>query len=133
MFVVILLWFLPHLPCPSGASQAVTLLAVPPTYVRAATCVLYPTSYFLSYSNTTVLLSFASLRYVSQQRRFVPSLSISVGYSPPAANNFCVPFGLLRLRVCHTFCRSKKKQKVTPNPCMIRCCPMPYGLSWAAP
>ena len=59
-----------------------------------------------------------SLNYV----RFVSSVSISAGHSPPAAHNFCVPFGLLRLRVCHAFCK-RKKQKDTPNPCVIRCCP----------
>jgi len=39
-----------------------------------------------------------------------------------------VPFGLLRLRVCHTFCK-EKKQKDTPNPCVIRCCPTHSVLS----
>ncbi len=51
--------------------------------------------------------------------RFVPSFSISVGHSPPAANNFCVPFGLLRLRVCHTFCKEKRQQKRYAKPLRI--------------
>ena len=43
--------------------------------------------------------------------RFVSSVSLSAHHSPPAANNFCVPFGLLRLRVCHTFCKEKSSKK----------------------
>ena len=50
--------------------------------------------------------------------RFVASVSLSAGHSPLAANNFCVPFGLLRLRVCHTFCKGQKQQKEMPNPCV---------------
>ena len=60
--------------------------------------------------------------------RFVSSVSLSAHHSPPAAHNFCVPFGLLRLRVCHTFCK-RKKQKDMPNPCVIRCCPTHSVLS----
>ena len=61
--------------------------------------------------------------------RFVASVSLSAHHSPPAAHNFCVPFGLLRLWVCHTFCKEKKKQKDTPNPSVIRCCPTHSVLS----
>ena len=50
--------------------------------------------------------------------RFVSSVSLSAHHSPPAAHNFCVPFGLLRLRVCHTFCKEEKQQKDMPNPCV---------------
>ena len=44
--------------------------------------------------------------------RFVSSVSLSAHHSPPAAHNFCVPFGLLRLRVCHTFCKEKSSKKI---------------------
>ena len=44
--------------------------------------------------------------------RFVASVSLSAHHSPPAAHNFCVPFGLLRLRVCHTFCKEKSSKKI---------------------
>ena len=121
------LLLLPQLPCPTGAAQAVTLLAVHPTYVQAATCVLWSASYLLP--SLSLPCFFPSLRYVSQQRPFVSSVSLSAHHSPPAAHNFCVPFGLLRLRVCHTFCKEKKKQKDTPNPCVIRCCPTHSVLS----
>ena len=82
-------------------------------------------SSFLHFHYRASFLRFAtSLNNV----RFVSFVSLSAHHSPPAAHNFCVPFGLLRLRVCHTFCK-EKKQKDTPNPCVIRCCPTHYVLS----
>ena len=61
--------------------------------------------------------------------RFVSLVSISAHHSPPAAHNFCVPFGLLRLRFCHTFCKEEKKQKRYAKPLRQRCCPTHSVLS----
>ena len=68
------------------------------------------------------------LRFASSLNnvRFVASVSISAHHSPPAANNFCVPFGLLRLRVCHTFCKEKKEAKRYAKP--LRDTVLPHAL-----
>ncbi len=75
---------------------------------------------------------FISLHYATLRHT-----CISVGCSPPAAHNFCVPCCLLGLRVCHAFCNPFTflcfKQKITPNTCVIRCYQMPVGLPLLAP
>ena len=109
MFVVILSCFCPHYlalrvkkGCHTSCSSPLpTFRQLPVFYGQLHTS-------FLHFHYRASFLRFAtSLNNV----RFVPSISISVGYSPPAAYNFCVPFGLLRLRVCHTFCKEKSSKK----------------------
>jgi len=104
------LLFLPPLPCPSGQKRLSYFLQFTTTYVQAATCVLWSALYLLP--SLSLPCFFPSLRYVSQQRPFVASVRLSAHHSPPAAHNFCVPFGLLRLRVYHTFCKEKSSKKI---------------------
>ena len=51
---------------------------------------------------------------------------ISVGFSPPAANNFACLACLPQRRVCHGFCLNTQwldgNQKHTPNPCILSSC-----------
>ena len=124
---MILCWLCPHYLAlrvkkgchTSCSSPQPTFRQLPVFYGQLHTSILH-------YHFRASILRFAtSLNNV----RFVASVSLSAHHSPPAAHSFCVPFGLLRLRVCHTFCKEEKKQKDTPNPCVIRCCPTHYVLS----
>ena len=55
---------------------------------------------------------------------------ISVGLSPPAANNFACLACLPQRRVCHGFCPTTQSldgnQKHTPNPCILSSCQAPF-------
>ena len=55
---------------------------------------------------------------------------ISVGFSPPAANNFACLACLPQRRVCHGFCPTTQSldgnQKHTPNPCILSSCQAPF-------
>ena len=116
MSVVILCCFCPHYLALRVKQGCHTSCSSPQPSFRQLP-VFYGQLYtaFLHYHYRASFLRFAtSLNNV----RFVSSVSLSAHHSPPAANNFCVPFGLLRLRVCHTFCKEKKQQKDMPNPCV---------------
>ena len=135
-FVEILLWLLAHLHCPSGASLHYAVCHTPfspHAFVRAATCVLRPTSFITSFvplplhhfrtyadasfhgfppastqiqhtAGSTFHFAIPTLQYSlgSINATLRPSF-ISVGFSPPAANNFACLACLPRLRVCHGF------------------------------
>ena len=120
-------------------TQFVTLLATPTAFVRAATCVLRPTSFITSYVPLPLhhvrsysAASFHGFPPASTQSHHtagstfhsaIPTLQyspgfinaslrpafISVGFSPPAANNFACLACLPRLRVCHGFCPTLQK------------------------
>ena len=126
---------LAHLHCPSGASLHYAVCHTPfspHAFVRAATCVLRPTSFITSYVPLTLHhvhtrhCSIPWLPAVTTQKpthggKHIPfrkptlqySLGfiitslrpafISVGFSPPAANNFACLACLPQLRVCHGF------------------------------
>ena len=81
-----------------------------------------------SFTFTNVLLSFASLRLSTTFVSFRPSVfQHTIAHPLPiifACLSACFGCGFVIL-----FARKKKKQKDTPNPCVIRCCPTHSVLS----
>ena len=127
---------LAHLHCPSGASLHYAVCHTPfspHAFVRAATCVLRPTSFITSF--VTLPLHHVRTYADASLHGFPPANTqcqhtagstfhfakptlqyslgfiiaplrptfISVGFIPPAANNFACLACLPRLRVCHGF------------------------------
>ena len=127
---------LAHLLCPSGASLHYAVCHTPfspHAFVRAATCVLHPTSFITSFvtlplhhvrtyadasfhgfppaSTQSQHTAGSTFHFAKPKLQYSPGFIIaslrpafiSVGFSPPAANNFACLACLPQRRVCHGF------------------------------